>query len=71
MKYGQRISWSYLHHLNSKSSSSVTKHGEFQGLIKHTIKHKGKQLAAVTFDGNKCQSKVPYWELVVMPEVKE
>ena len=63
IKYGDRVVWTYEHHLNSRSSTFITKVGVFEGLIKHTVKHKGEQLALVTFDGNKGQSKIPFEQL--------
>lgn len=66
-KTGQRIQWSYYHHLGSKSKTYRTKYGRFIGLVRHTKKYYGNtmnlQLALVRFDGNKSTSKVPYFEL--------
>lgn len=59
MRYGDKVIWQYTHYLNSKSSVQRTKEGEFQGLIKHTCRYRGEQLACVLFKGNKRQSKVP------------
>lgn len=58
-----RVRWTYRHSLNSASSLVVTKSGTYYGKIKHTRRYQGKQLAAVTFDGNKRYSRVPYEEL--------
>lgn len=63
MKYGDRIEWTYRHFVNSKSSTMRTKRGTFEGLIKHTARHKGSQMAVVRFEGNKRQSKIPLIEL--------
>lgn len=49
MKYGDRV----------KLGWQQPKYGEYMGQVKHTIKHKGPQLAFVLFDGNKWRSKVP------------
>lgn len=63
-KWKDRVIWRYIHHLNSKSAIVREKEGVFQGNIKHTVKHKGKQLAGVLFDGNKRESRVPVDELI-------
>lgn len=60
---GDRVIWSYIHHLNSKSSTVIIKHGRYVARVKHTARYIGPQLAWVEFDGNKRLSKVPYWEL--------
>lgn len=59
-----RVKWRYLHHLNSKSKTWITKHGEYIGKIRHTVKHRGPQMACVHFDGNKHASIVPLVDLV-------
>lgn len=59
----KEVLWSYEHHYNSRSSAIRTKRGVFLGKIKHTKRWKGKQLAAVWFEGNKYHSKVPYEHL--------
>jgi hypothetical protein len=66
-RYGDRVIWKYLHFTNSSTSFIRTKHGEFKGNIKHTVKHKGKQMACVKFDGNKTISKIPLYELKSEP----
>ncbi len=63
LKAGDRIRWIYLHHFNSKSHSLRAKKGEYFGLIKHTFKYEGEQLALVQFDGNKKTSRVPLYKL--------
>lgn len=63
MKYGDKIFWTYEHHLNSKSSTFITKKGEFISLIKHNNKWVGEQLALVQFSGNKKPSRVPLYDL--------
>jgi len=66
MKSGDLISWEYTHHLNSKSRCQIMKHGEYIGLIKHTARYNGPQLAMVHFQGNKRVSRVPLFELMEM-----
>jgi len=63
MKSGDRIKWTYDHYLNRRASFRRTKLGEYFGLIQHTLKYKGVQLALVKFDGNKGYSKVNFYEL--------
>ncbi len=64
--YGDMISWEYTHHYNSRSKSQRMKHGMFYGLVKHTIRYNGPQLAVVQFLGNKRTSRVPLNELKEM-----
>lgn len=66
MKTGDKIKWQYTHHFNGKSRAERVKNGVFKRLIKHTVKHKGKQLSVVQFDGNREQSRVPLAELYVV-----
>ena len=70
IKKGDRIIWCYRHHLNSKSTTLVVKHGTYIAKIRHTYRYNGPQLAAVEFDGNKRLSKVPLYELELEKEVK-
>lgn len=63
MKIIARVSWQYTHSLNSKSKVERVKYGTYWGLIRHTVRHRGPQLAVVRFDGNKRVSKVPLAEL--------
>lgn len=56
---GDRITWQYTHHLNSKSTTEIIKHGKYCGLVRHSQRWHGKQLANVLFDGNKGKSRVP------------
>lgn len=63
MKTGTRVIWLWKH--PKHRFAMMDKHGEYIGLIKHTYKHRGPQLAAVVFDGNKRMSKVPFDELSV------
>ncbi len=60
---GDKVKWTYTHHLNSLSSTRITKSGTYYGLIRHTVKHWRKsgaeQLASVRFEGNKWASRVP------------
>lgn len=51
MKKGDKISWQYTHHLNSRSSVEKVKDGVFIKKLKN-----GKAL--VRFDGNKTDSRV-------------
>jgi hypothetical protein len=67
IKSGDRVKWTYTHHLNSRSSTRRTKTGTYYGLIRHTVKHwrkpNAEQLACVRFDGNKWTSRVPVSDL--------
>lgn len=56
MKSGERIVWK-------------NKHGEYIGRIRHTYKHRGKELAMVQFDGNKRVSRVPIDEIAAEQSV--
>jgi hypothetical protein len=58
MKKGDKISWQYTHHLNSRSATEIVKTGVFIKELKN-----GKAL--VRFKGNKTDSRVPQSELVV------
>ncbi len=60
MKEGNRIRWSYEHHLNSRSSTIRTKYGYF---LAYPVMRRGVKLAAVQFDGNKTISYVPITEV--------
>jgi len=62
---GSRVSWTYEHHLNSKASTWITKHGtllEFTG-EKKNVRYVSGKFAKVHFDGNKHPSKVRVSEL--------
>ena len=50
------VEWTYLHHLNSRSSKYRTKVGTF---IRHVKTSDGKLRSAVLFNGNKTVSIVP------------
>lgn len=63
LKSGDRITWIYTHHFNSKSQALRVKKGEYIGFVKHTIKYDGDQLAIVQFDGNKGMSRIPLYKL--------
>jgi len=67
MKHGTEITWSYTHHLNSRSSVRRTKHGVYHSKIKHTARHWNKpgavQMAHVKFSDNKRSTIVPFDEL--------
>lgn len=67
----KRIKWVYRHYTNSKTSFLREKKGVFIGLVNHTVRWKGKQLAVVQFDGNKRTSKVVFTELVEFDSQKE
>lgn len=65
MQPGDRVLWSYKHHLNSRSVTIITKAGT---LLEITGKKKSKRYvsgthAKVHFDGNKHPSTVPIKEL--------
>ncbi len=49
----------------------MMKHGEYIGLIKHTCRYDGPQLAMVKFQGNKGVSRVPVFELMVMSQRRQ
>lgn len=63
MKYGDKIQWRFRHHYNSKSSSLKIRTGIFIGLIKHTKRYNGDQLAMVQFERNERVSRVPFKDL--------
>jgi hypothetical protein len=60
LKYGDRIG----------SKTRPKKVGRYIGKIRHTIKHKGEELAMVKFDNNKGMSRVPISELIKEDEEK-
>lgn len=70
IKKGDRVIWCYLHHLNSKSTTLVNKHGTYIAKKKHTARYTGLQMAYVHFDGNKRYSSVPLCELELEKEWK-
>lgn len=70
IKKGDRVIWCYRHHINSRSSKIITKHGTYIAKIRHTYRYNGPQLAAVKFDRNKRLSKVPLYELELEKEAK-
>jgi len=63
MKCGDIVCWTYIHRLNNRCSTRITKEGVYGSLIRHTSRYGGPQLAAVQFAGNKTVSKVPLTEL--------
>jgi len=69
LQKGQRVSWFYDHHLNSRSVVRRRKMGVYWGRCRHTVKHWNKlgseQMAWVHFDGNKRWSKIPLSEVVL------
>lgn len=71
MKSGDLISWEYTHHFNSKSRAQRMKHGEYIGMIRHTARYDGPQLALVQFHGNKRTSRVPLFELQEMSKRRQ
>ncbi len=70
MKSGDRIKWRYTHYNGGKSAVRHAKYGEFIGLIRHTKRHAGQQLAMVAFDGNKRVSRVPLSELITVEQLR-
>lgn len=68
LTWGDKVSWTYSHALNTKSRTDRTLVGKFTGLSHHTRRHwakpYAKQLAFVHFEGNKNNSRVPVDELV-------
>lgn len=70
---GQRVRWQYTHHLNSRSSIEIAKHGT---CIRQMRERKGLQqplhpeIVLVHFDGNKTLSKVKLAELEPLIESK-
>lgn len=65
---GCRICWQYIHHLNSKRSTIITKYGVYYGNVKHKKKFladgNANPLAVVQFDGNKTTSRIPLCDLI-------
>lgn len=55
-----RVRYTYQHHLNT---TTKYKYGRYIGLIRHTARYEGPQLAAVHFDGNKGLSRVAVEQL--------
>lgn len=68
LTWGDIISWTYDHALNSRSSTRITKVGKFCTVARHTRKHwrkiGAKQMVWVHFDGNMHRSLVPLDEIV-------
>ncbi len=65
MKQGDKVEWTYKHHLNSRSYTLITKTGiliEITGKIKNT-KYVSGTHAKVKFNGNKGVSVVPIKDL--------
>ena len=64
---GKRVRFQYRHWTNTTTSFLVAKDGDYNGMISHTCNFKGsKQMAAVSFDGNKRMSFVPLMELKII-----
>jgi hypothetical protein len=65
-----RVSWAYMHGLNSSTKIKRIKHGTLVRFVEHSKKHwKGpwcKQMAVVLFDGNKRSSTVPVEEIKII-----
>ena len=65
MEAGDRVNWTYEHHLNRYSSVYITKEGtliKFTGETK-SVRYVSGKFALVHFDGNKHPSKVLVSEL--------
>jgi len=59
LKFGDRVSYQYTHHLNSKSTTEIEKHGTYKRTIWPVIPKRGpEKFALVRFDGNKNDSRV-------------
>lgn len=56
MKKGDKIKYTYEHHLNSRSTTIITKHGIFIREVKNRNGKSGK--CVVRFEGNKGNSTV-------------
>ncbi len=78
MKIGDRVKWTYEHHLNRNSSTMITK----KGVIKRFVGYDGNptmndiapftnDIVCVQFEGNKNPSRVPYGELKTIELIKE
>lgn len=70
IKKGDKVIWCYRHHLNSKSATSIVKHGIYIAKTRCTYRYNGPQLAAVEFDGNKRLSKIPLYELKTLTTIE-
>jgi hypothetical protein len=66
----KQVKWTYRHSLNSRSKTRITKHGEYYGLVRHTARYRGSQLAVVKFDGNKRTSRVPFDDLIFQDDTE-
>lgn len=60
---GERVKWTYTHHLNSVRTTQITKVGEYLREVKPTRKNRTQPLAYVKFDENRSVSRVPIDEL--------
>jgi len=67
MEKGDRVSYTYEHHLNSKSVTVITKFGTYLGDVRHDFRYwhnrRNEQMARVQFDKNKTVSRVPLSKL--------
>ena len=52
-KSGDRVAWQYRHAVTRGRHTTVTQFGYFHGRVRHTKRHKGDQMALVTFDGQR------------------
>lgn len=73
---GERVRWTYTHHLNSRSSIERSKDGEFlcMKLEKRYVTHgpyqRSTHLARVILDGNRWPSLVSIYQLEKIPPVE-
>lgn len=59
----EKVYWSFTHHLNSQSSTTITRRGVFIRELKTRSGRGITRFAICQFEGNKNTSKVPYSEL--------
>jgi hypothetical protein len=67
MKAGDKVSWKYTHHLNSRATVEIVKTGVILEITgeKKNFQYVSGTHAKVLFKGNKYPSKVPISELVL------
>lgn len=60
---GDKVVYSYIHHLNSTSTTRITKYGTFMRYVNHTLGYKGEKKAEVLFLPNSRATAVPISKL--------
>lgn len=66
IKKGDRVLYRYKHYNNRRSYFYAEKAGIYWGLVKHTCRHTGEQLAHIQIDGNSGWSRLPVSKMTLI-----